>query len=156
MAKVLFIVKEIGLVERLGIMYLSANLKKHGHIVELRRGLGENFLEEVRSFSPDIVAYSATTGAHKYYLELNRRLKKELSFLAILGGPHATFFPEVLEADGLDAVCVGEGEEPIVDLANSLDANQPLDNIHPCQRLPAQRGSIQPPYQQRICVVMWY
>jgi radical SAM superfamily enzyme YgiQ (UPF0313 family) len=41
--------------------------------------------------------------------------------LSVFGGPHPTFFPEMINEEGVDGVCVGEGEGAIVDLANSLD-----------------------------------
>src|SRR5690606_19488126 len=39
---------------------------------------------------------------------------------SIFGGPHPTFFPEMIEEPGVEGLCVGVGEGPIVDLANSL------------------------------------
>jgi radical SAM superfamily enzyme YgiQ (UPF0313 family) len=39
----------------------------------------------------------------------------------IWGGPHATFFPEQVRSPGIDAVCVGEGDAVLVELADALD-----------------------------------
>lgn len=59
-------------------------------------------------WKPEFVAYSLYTGYHKPLLELNRRLKESLDFISVLGGPHDTFFPEIIYQEGVDLVCRGE------------------------------------------------
>jgi anaerobic magnesium-protoporphyrin IX monomethyl ester cyclase len=49
--------------------------------------------------------------------------------LVVLGGPHPTFFPEVIEASGIDIICRGEGEEALVELAEALDSDTVTDHI---------------------------
>ncbi|NLE76375.1 MAG: radical SAM protein, partial [Chloroflexi bacterium] len=59
----------------------------------------------------------------RYYLELNRRLRAVTPAFSAFGGPHATFFPEMIEEDDLvDGLCIGEGEEALVELADALQA----------------------------------
>jgi len=52
---------------------------------------------------------------------MNRRIKAALPVFSAFGGSHATFFPEMIEEDGVDGVCRGEGEGALIDLADSLD-----------------------------------
>lgn len=123
--RILFVCKNISLSEPTGILYLSAALRRAGHVTCLALAERRGFFERVRDFRPDVLAYSVTTGFHRYYLELNRRIKAELagggrSVLTLIGGPHATFFPEMVESEGVDAICRGEGEDAIVDFANAL------------------------------------
>ncbi|HEC80297.1 MAG TPA: hypothetical protein ENI43_03475, partial [Firmicutes bacterium] len=121
--RVLFVLKEVGLTEPLGVMYLSSSLRQAGHqtkSVQFERVM--NPFSIIRDYKPEVIAYSVTTGFHSYFIELNREIKEKYpGFISLFGGPHPTFFPEIINDDGVDAICVGEGERAVVDLANSLD-----------------------------------
>jgi len=123
MAKVLFIEKQIDY-EPQGIMSMSAVLKEAGHDVQLAICSQENPIDYVKYYQPDIVGYSTMTGSQRFYLNLNKRIKEGMNGTApmsVIGGPHPTFFPDILNEEGMDGVCVGEGEGAMVDLANALD-----------------------------------
>ncbi|HIQ05977.1 MAG TPA: radical SAM protein, partial [Anaerolineae bacterium] len=122
--RVLFIEKQIDY-EPQGIMSLSAVLKAAGHDVALTICQQEDPVKFAQAYEPDIIGYSVMTGSQHFYFELNRRLKEELKkpFFAAFGGPHPTFFPEMINEPGVDGLCVGEGEGAIVDLANSMAEN---------------------------------
>lgn len=127
--KILFLYKYEYL-EPIGIMTLSAFLKQNGHkcyFIDL--ALERNYLKEIQEINPDIIAYSITTGKHVFYQRLNVELKKKLSFFSIFGGPHATFFPEFIEEEGVDAICRGEGEYPLLELTNALESGEKHTNI---------------------------
>src|SRR3989338_1082662 len=116
--KALFITKPF-VIEPLGIMYVSAAGKSAGH--ETRLVLTNQNLERaVEDYGPDIVGYSVMTGDQKFYLKLNRQLKEKNRFVSLFGGPHPTFFPNIIEEEGVDVVCRGEGEAPFIDLMNNL------------------------------------
>ncbi len=128
--RVLFIAQQIDY-EPQGIMYLSSALKAAGHQVELAVGDHHDPVAVAREFQPDVAAYSVITGSQRYYLAVNRRLKAafpppagqrpgEGSVFSVFGGPHPTFFPEMLQEQGVDGICRGEGEEALVDLVNGL------------------------------------
>ena len=129
MAKVLFIEKQIDY-EPQGIMCMSAVLKEAGHDVQLAICSQEDPLDYVKYYQPDLVGYSIMTGSQQFYFKLNRAIKETMNSkapLSMFGGPHPTFFPDLINEAGVDAVCVGEGEGPIVDLANALDQG----GLHP-------------------------
>lgn len=115
--------------EPLGIMYLSSVARAAGHETALTTDEYREASKSLLSFKPDVVAYSVTTGAHTGFLELNRRLKNSHKFFALFGGPHPTFFPEFIEEDGVDAVCLGEGEEALIELLEALDRGGDLKSI---------------------------
>ncbi|MCS6844674.1 MAG: B12-binding domain-containing radical SAM protein [Caldilineales bacterium] len=120
--RVLFIEKQIDY-EPQGIMQLSACLKQAGHETFLAIAAQEDPVQLAKEIEPDIVAYSVMTGSHQWYFDINRRVKaalKDKAPFSIFGGPHPTFFPEMITEPGVDGLCVGEGDEAIVDLANSL------------------------------------
>lgn len=104
-----------------GLMHLSSALKAAGHEVALAVDALEDPMRVAKEFQPGIIGYSVITGSHRYYYQLNSRLKGEVDFFSAFGGPHPTFFPEMIEEEGVDGICIGEGEGAIVDLANALD-----------------------------------
>jgi len=121
MTKVLWIEKQIDY-EPQGIMSMSAMLKEAGHDVQLAIAAQENPIEVAKKFQPDILGYSTMTGSQHYYFKLNQAIRDSLNKkpMTVFGGPHPTFFPEMIHQEGVDGVCVGEGEGAIVDLANAL------------------------------------
>jgi len=122
--RILFVNKGDTMQELLGIMYLSACLKRDGHTVEMVFISRGDPIDYARRFKPDMLAYSTTTGLHYDYLTINRELKKLGPAFSVFGGPHPTFFPEMIHEHGVDAICIGEGEEAISELANRLEAGQ--------------------------------
>ena len=115
----------------LGILYLSAALKKEGHEVAIAdASRPESAFSTVESFQPDVVMYSVRTGYHRFYARLNHELKRRFpDVLTVFGGPHVTFFPEMIEADrDVDAVCVGEGELALCDFMERLGRGADYEN----------------------------
>lgn len=110
-------------------MYLSAALKKAGHETKACLLDYNSAREAVISFKPDVIALSIIIGHIKTYVEINRRLKDEFSFYSIAGGPNATFCPEIINEDGIDAVCRGEGEIAMVDFINTLERGGDITRV---------------------------
>ncbi len=139
MKTILFIYKYEYL-EPLGIMSLAAFLQAHGHRCEfLDLAFEKDLLRAVQPINPDIIAYSITTGRHPFYQKLNLQLKKNFNFLSVFGGPHATFFPDFIQEQGVDVICRGEGEGALLDLANALDSG---NNFHAIPNLWIKSGSM--------------
>lgn len=125
--KILFLY-QYEFIEPLGLMALSAFLKQNGHECDFVDLVFEkDYLKKIQEIHPDIIAYSITTGKHSFYQRLNSELKKNLVFFSVFGGPHATFFPEFVEEEGVDAICRGEGEYPLLELAEALGSGK--DNL---------------------------
>jgi len=127
--KILFVSK-FEYYEPLGTMYLSSFLKQQGvdcYYLDIK--FEKNLIEEIRRISPDIIAYSITTGQRKFYQKLNLDLKKQFKFFSVFGGPHCTFFPEYVYEEGVDAVCRGEGEYALLDLITNLEQKKDITKI---------------------------
>jgi radical SAM superfamily enzyme YgiQ (UPF0313 family) len=123
MAKILWVEKQIDY-EPQGLMSMSAVLKEAGHEVALTIAAQEDPVQVAKAVQPDIVGYSVMTGSQNYYFKLNQAIRDALDgkkVMSVFGGPHPTFFPEMIRQEGVDGLCVGEGEGPMVDLANALD-----------------------------------
>jgi anaerobic magnesium-protoporphyrin IX monomethyl ester cyclase len=125
---VLFIIKEIDN-EPHGILRVSSALKQVGHETEMVVATEEDPMEAALRIKPDVLAYSVYTGTQRYYLDVNLRIRSQLDVFSIMGGPHPTFFPEIIEEEGVDAICIGEGEYATVDLMAALEKGNPIENI---------------------------
>ena len=123
MVKVLFIEKRLR-VEELGVMYLSAVLKKNNHQVDIIQTELENIDEKMSSYKPDFVCYSICTGEHIFALEINNILKRKYQFKSVFGGSHCTFFPEMANEEGVDFLVRGQGEIAILDIVEGREKNK--------------------------------
>ncbi len=115
------------------MLHLSSALKQAGHEVDLVIAQYQNPVDVAKMWQPGIVGFSVITGSQHYYLDLNRRIREVTPAFSVFGGPHPTFFPEMIEEEGVDGICIGEGEEAVVDLANALSNgrfNPDIPNWH--------------------------
>lgn len=118
--------------ERLGMMHMASYLKAGGHqatLLKVKNLKSHQILGRVRDFSPDILAYSVMTGEHSHYLALNQGIREQYACISVFGGPHPTFFPEMIEEEGVDVICRGEGELAMLELVTRLEAKQPVIGI---------------------------
>lgn len=121
---VFFILKEPVMIERMGVMYLGAALKRHGYGARLAMSntIGIEGLRNIlKAYSPKIVAYSVMTGEHVALAEINRSLKRDFDFISVFGGPHPTFFPDFINEEGVDAICIGEGDVTFPEFCKRVD-----------------------------------
>ncbi len=126
--KVAFAIDKVEFSIPLGIAYLSAVLKNNGYDIKVFEfGKSAHWpSQDIKRFRPDIVAYSIISGRQNSYLDFNRSLKKELRFTSLFGGPHATFFPEIIKEESVDAVCIGEGELALEEFVKKMSRSKEL------------------------------
>lgn len=114
----------------LGVGLLSAILKKRGHLVKgiyvdysgVEPVNFENIYGEAKLFGPEVICYSATSPAFVFIKEIASYLKARLNIPAICGGMHPTLYPEdSLSAQGIDYICVGEGERALLEFVENIE-----------------------------------
>ncbi|MBI2412311.1 MAG: B12-binding domain-containing radical SAM protein [Deltaproteobacteria bacterium] len=128
--KILFVIKDVEYIDPMGIMLLSALAKEKGHETAIAVLADGDLEKKVKGFSPDIVAFSAKTGEHKYYIAANDFIKgMKPDVKSVIGGPHATFFPEIIERHPFDALCAGEGDDAWPELLSAIERGASFDNI---------------------------
>ncbi|MFN3384651.1 MAG: B12-binding domain-containing radical SAM protein [Archaeoglobaceae archaeon] len=118
----------------LGLGYLASILRETGFKVRIVDDLVENLsigdlLKKVRdSF---IVGITSTTPTFKSALNYAKKIKEVFpEIFVIFGGVHVTFQPEkALENDFIDAVCIGEGERTIVEVAERVESGKNLEDV---------------------------
>jgi anaerobic magnesium-protoporphyrin IX monomethyl ester cyclase len=114
-----------------GIMQISALLKQHGFTTDIAIGTKESVVEQAIEKKPRVLGFYCTTGFHYKAIAIASEVKRKLGhqILTICGGPHPTFVPSMIEAEGIDIICRGEGEYAVLELLQALLAGQDYNNI---------------------------
>jgi radical SAM superfamily enzyme YgiQ (UPF0313 family) len=82
----------------------------------------------LREFRPDLIGFSLSSLTLKPAAEVTARLRRELDVPIAWGGSGPSLEPEACLAHA-DLVCVGEGEQVIVELADRIDARRSLTDV---------------------------
>lgn len=119
--------------EHPGIMQISACLKENNFPVYICRAdepEAKKMLKNLCGKHNTVVAgYSVPSVLFRSCLELNKKLKKQFDFVSVFGGPHPTYYPEIIKKDSIDVICRGEGVYPALDLMEALEKGRRYDNI---------------------------
>ncbi len=139
-------------VASMGSAFLAAYLRDHGHDVKgLRVPPEQNadtLVERIANFDPELIGVSLTTRQWLRARDLIGEVRRQIDVPVIAGGLHATFSPEdVLKHPGFDFVCLGEGEEALLELVTRLDNGEPTDNIRNIQVPGGSRPELRPPVE---------
>jgi len=91
----------------------------------------EDIIRVIKSFNPGLIAVTSFTTNYKFGVSLLREIKTHYKDIyTIFGGIHATLMPEeVISEPAVDMICVGEGEEPLVELCNKLSSGTDITSI---------------------------
>jgi anaerobic magnesium-protoporphyrin IX monomethyl ester cyclase len=121
-----------------GISYISAYLKRHGHDVSLlvlssNHSIKKNIpliKDMLADKNPQLICFTAVTTQFPFIKEASAQIKKLApSIFQVVGGAHASVSAkEAIEAS-FDAVCVGEGEGPLLELAECIQKNETITGI---------------------------
>ena len=120
-----------------GLRILSACLKNNKHSVKLiflpdKFGgtYSEKTLNELGELvnGSDLIGISLMTDHFQKAVQITQKLKKSNNAPLLWGGIHPTVCPEECLAYA-DMICVGEGEEALVDLANKIEAKEEYYNV---------------------------
>jgi len=114
-----------------GIGFMSAALKRSGINTELviyreidggRNDTPEEIAQKILEKNPSIAAFSVMTFNWHKIRKVIGALRNIFGGLIIVGGYHPILSPEeVLSCPGVDAICTGEGEGPILSLVKEYD-----------------------------------
>lgn len=118
-----------------GISYISSFLKKHGHqtkLLVLNRALNKKntciVSEYLMKFKPKLICFTAVYSEYNFMASIAEYIKENHPDIYLLiGGCHVSLNPEEILLDGFDALCIGEGEEPTLELVSQLERN-----LQPC------------------------
>jgi anaerobic magnesium-protoporphyrin IX monomethyl ester cyclase len=132
--KILFVVGDVFLSEPLGVLQLAAICRQQGHLPRLVALKRHDLVQTLEEDPPDVIAYSTMTADANRFVEEDQRVRKWMEssgrkVARIMGGPHPTYYPEVLATCSLDAICRGEGDRAMVTILDRLQRRGDLDGI---------------------------
>jgi radical SAM superfamily enzyme YgiQ (UPF0313 family) len=118
-----------------GIGSLSSYLKNNGHetsLVHICQPINKRaFIQRIIDEKPNIIGFSSTSHAFPVVKVLAAWMREEnLHIPVICGGIHPTISPhEAINTRGVDMICRGEGEEPLVGLCEKMEASKDTSNL---------------------------
>jgi anaerobic magnesium-protoporphyrin IX monomethyl ester cyclase len=132
--RILFVNSHAFYSEPLGTMQLSAICKEMGHETRLSVLTRKSIAEDLEAFQPDLIGYSVMTPNEHLFAKADQAVKayskrKGQKVVRIMGGPHPTYFPEVLDKFDLDAICLGDGDNAIKRIIERMEKNENFDDI---------------------------
>ncbi|MHC4124857.1 MAG: B12-binding domain-containing radical SAM protein [Planctomycetota bacterium] len=118
----------------MALAIISAVLKKAGHqinLIDTTFGMKDReILSRVKRFNPDLIALSCVTNNFSYACYVANLIKQENNTPIIIGGVHATIDPEeTILKENFDMVCIGEGEDAILELIDSMERGEKNTDI---------------------------
>lgn len=120
MASITFVSFERHYYDRHQFYYLSAYLKHKGFKVSyVSEARFDRALDRIKALKPDFLGYSAFSNNAGVYIDFDRYQKGILGIKSVIGGPGPVFEPDFFSGATIDAVCIGEGEEALVQYLQS-------------------------------------
>ncbi len=121
---------------QMGIAQLSSVLKKAGHQTDLlvldRKYKKRNFTltdNKFKSAQYGVVCFSSVYSEFEFIKEIAQYIKDRFNVFSILGGVHATISPEESYLDIFDSLCIGEGEDAMLELADRLEKGADISSV---------------------------
>lgn len=120
-----------------GISYISALLKKNNHFTRLFVLTRETTQSQVsaflREFNPGLICFTAVASEFPFVCRFAGQIKEQFPKIFLLGGGcHISLNPQDAISKAFDAICIGEGEYPTLELAEQLsrgDAPSGIKNL---------------------------
>ena len=120
-----------------GISSIAGVLRQHNHecrLAVLDRANGKhNFQllsQLINRFNPRIIAFTAVFSEFDFISEIASQVKNRFPELfRIAGGVHVTLNPDEKQLSLFDAICIGEGEDPLLELVQRLETNESISDI---------------------------
>ena len=125
--------------DAIGLRYLHSFLRSHGHRVSViffkELYLASDLmtlptereyrllLDTLEQLGPDVVGISLRSSYLKIATAITGKVRQELSIPVLWGGTHPTVSPED-SIEVADMICIGEGEQPLLELADKMAASQ--------------------------------
>lgn len=157
MASVLFLELEQEIdwtLAAIGPAFIASYLRQFGHEVEKQQVpvdmSADELVKLVRQRSPDVIGVSMASRQWLRARELIPPLREQIDTPVIAGGLHASFATDVvLDTPGFDYVCIGEGEQAMLELVEAIESGRfpekGIANIRVCgQPAPPMRPPFEP------------
>jgi anaerobic magnesium-protoporphyrin IX monomethyl ester cyclase len=141
-------------VAAIGPAFMASYLRQNGHDVVMEPidfDLStEQVIQRIEKHAPDLIGLSLTSRQWQRAHHVVAAFRKQLDIPVITGGLHPTFAPEnVLSHPGFDFVCLGEGEDALLDVMNAMASGKTVGNgdIDNIWVRGGTRPKLRPPYE---------
>ncbi len=137
----------------IGPAFIAPFLRQHGHHVDLLQvPLGmtaDELVDGVRQFPADIIGVSMASRQWLRAAELIPAMREQVDIPVIAGGLHASFTSGlVLDTPGFDYVCIGEGEQAMLELLDAIDqGSYPEEGIRNIRARGDSLPTMRPPFE---------
>ena len=121
----------------IGITYLTTYLNERTYhqatIIDFtyhRKNWKKHLKNNIEKHKPDIIGISCVSMYMQYIVDFIKEIKAEYKLPIILGGYHVTLMPEEsFHLDGVDAICIGDGEFALTEYLDALENNRSFEGI---------------------------
>jgi len=115
-----------------GLSYLSSFLRQAGHATSLtildkdRKKFGFDLLRTtIEAQRPDILCFTSVSTEYPFICKISALCRQHFpNLFQVIGGPHITLNPETVGEGQFDWICIGEGEEPLLELIEHLESGK--------------------------------
>ena len=125
-----------GIYPNMSLSYVAGALQKAGHDLIFLDAMASklslnDLVTKVQSFKAEILMFSITTYLFHQSIEIIKYFKERCkNVIIIVGGAHLGIFPkETLTQKCIDFGIIGEAEEAVVELIDSIENKKPLIEI---------------------------
>lgn len=80
----------------------------------------KDMVKEISRSGADLIGFNCLTGSYNWALSIAKQIKARKNIPIVLGGCHPTYYPEMIDFDTFDYICIGEGEHALVELAEAI------------------------------------
>jgi radical SAM superfamily enzyme YgiQ (UPF0313 family) len=120
-----------------GISYISSVLKQAGHgtdLIIIDRKYGNRNLRKLQnqigSYKPGLICFTSVHSEFEFISDTAKKISNIFPDLPLLiGGVHATLNPSEDLLETFNAICVGEGEYPLLEYVKCLEKKQSVAGI---------------------------
>ena len=118
--------------ETLNVVPFSKEMIKRGLIPKKTRWQ-DDIIKQIDEFKPDLIGLSSTEDMWELGVKLLEQIKyyiKKNKTPVIAGGVFPTFAPDIcIDHELVDMVCVGEGENTLIDLCKKIEKKEDFLNV---------------------------
>ena len=113
--------------------YVNERSRHRASIIDLtfhRRHWKDALKHGIGKYKPDVIAISSNTMYMQYVNTIMKEVKAKYNLPIILGGHHASIYPqEAIAIRECDAVCIGDGEEALVEFLDRKERQLDLNGV---------------------------
>ncbi len=120
-----------------GVSYIASLLETHGHkirLVVLSSNLRQKSIDLmdmfINEFQPSVIGFSSVASEYPFIADIANYTKGHYpDIYMVIGGTHVSLNPDKAIESPFDAICIGEGEYPMLDLVSQLEDAIPPSGI---------------------------